>query len=170
MSNLNEQIDLLTAALKENTAAIREILAAGIVPANVVPITETAKAPAKGKAKAAPIPEPTPEPEAPAAEELEKPTKVAVTAPKESEFHDPLDPATVVVVQGSTVDPEAVIAEITDTWKKMLTEADADRKNVLKEEFPKLRTKWGLKDGEKLITIASTPENLVGLLNDIKSL
>lgn len=169
----------LKTSLDANTAALREVLAAGL-PSNVTPITEAPK-PAKKQAKSAPAPTPAvePEPETPAAVEpepetpvVEKPTKVAVDTPKEEEFSDPLDKDTTVVVKGSAPAPTAdeIIVQITDTWKSMLTAADAERKNLLKDKFPELRAKWGLAEGAKLATLADRPENLVGLLEDIKAL
>lgn len=168
---LETKIELLTAAITENTAALREILSAGATTPVVTEPVKPAAAP-KGKAKAAPAPEPEPAP-APVEEPVtERPTKVAASAPAEEEFSDPLDPDTKVVVKGSTpaIDPDAVIAEITETWKGMLSAADADRKTLLKDKFPELRTKWGLADGAKLISLSDRPENLVGLLGDIKAL
>ena len=165
---LETKIEALTAAIEANTAALQAVLAAGAAPSNVVPI-ETPK-PAKGKAKAAPAPEPE---DAPIAAE-DKPTKVSVAAPAEEEFSDPLDPETKVVIKGDPpapkIDAEKTIAEITETWKTMLTAADAERKTMLKDAFPGLRQKWGLAEGAKLSTLTPTPEKLVGLLEDIKAL
>lgn len=159
-----------TAALIENTKALREVLAAGI-PTNVVPITEAPKEkPAKSKAKAAAVVVTEPEPE------IEKPTKVAVEATKEEEFSDPLDKTIEVVSKGSPapekpeIDVDSVIAKCIDVFKTKMTEAEGERKNQLKDEFPKLRAKWGLAEGAKLITLADRPENLVGLLKDIEAL
>jgi hypothetical protein len=161
---LETKIEALTAAIEANTAALQAVLAAGAAPSNVVPI-ETPKA-AKGKAKAAPAPEPE---DAPVAAE-DRPTKVAVTETKAEEFSDPLDPDTTVVVPGTKIDADETISLITDTWKSMLTAADADRKTMLKDAYPGLRSKWGLAEGAKLSTLAGTPEKLVGLLEDIKAL
>lgn len=170
---LEQKIELLIAAVTENTAALREILSAGSVTTEA---PTKAPAPVK-KAKAAPAPEPEPElvPAADPVTDNERPTKVAAPAPAEDEFSDPLDPDTKVVVKGDPpapkINPESVIAEITETWKAMLTAADPDRKMELKNQFPALRTKWGLADPTaKLSSLAGTPEKLVGLLNDIKSL
>ena len=169
--SIEAQLASLEAALKENTAALNAVLAAGgSAPSNVVPITPEAPKPAKKNAKPAPEPAPTPEPEP----VTETPTKVAAPAPESDEFSDPLDPDTKVVVQGDPappkIDVDATIKEITDTWKAMLSEADADRKAMLKEKFPAIRTKWGLTADAKLISLAPTPEKLVGLLADIKAL
>ena len=169
--SLETQLASLEAAVIENTAALKAVLAAG----GASPAPEKPAAAPKGKAaKAAPAPAPEPEPAPAPVEEpvTERPTKVAAPAPAETEFSDPLDPDTTVVVQGTTpaIDPDAVIAQITDTWKAMLTAADADRKTMLKDKFPELRTKWGLAEGAKLISLAATPEKLVGLLEDIKTL
>jgi hypothetical protein len=165
--NIEELIAANTAALTENTAALKAVLAAGGAPTNVVPIAETPKPKAGRPAKAAPAPEPE---EAPIPES-DRPTKVPVTETKAEEFSDPLDPSTTVVVPGTvTIDPDKMISEITETWKTMLTAADADRKTLLKDKFPELRTKWGLAEGAKLSTIRDTPEKLVGLLEDIKAL
>lgn len=175
--SIENQLSELIAELKNNTAALREILDAGSVS---VPAAETpaAKAPAKKQAKVKLEPEVTAEPE-PAAEEPAPepeltPTKVlGDDRPQATEFNDPLDPGgTVVVVQGDPepekIDVDAVISQITETWKQKLTAADADEKVRLKELFPTLRTKWGLNDGDKLITLKDTPEKLVGLLDDVK--
>lgn len=168
-----------TAALIANTAALKEVLSAAVMPRTAAEAAaEQAKAaPAKktAKTKAAPLTVVEPdEPETPAEPEVEKPTKVEVNAPAEEEFSDPLDPDTKVVVKGTPapakIDPDAVITQITDAWKALHGAADAARKLELKEVFPTLRTKWGLKDGEKLSVLASTPEKLVGLLEDIQAL
>lgn len=169
MSIENHLIELI-AELKNNTAALREILDAGSVAETPAP-----KAPAKKQARVkpepAPEPEPTPEPEP----EL-TPTKVpGDDRPQATEFNDPLDPGgTTVVVKGDPepdkVDAESVIEEITTLWKQKLTAADADEKVRLKDAFPTLRSKWGLKDGDKLISLKDKPENLVGLLEDIKKI
>lgn len=181
---IEEKLDLLiaainadTAAINANTAALNEILSAGAATPNPAP--QAPKAPAKGKAKAAPAPATEPAPETakePEAEEpvTETPTKVPVSAPPETEFSDPLDPDTKVVVQGdppaAKIDPNAVITQITDSWKAIMVASDAERKGFLKTEFPKLRAKWGLGPDDKLISLAGQPEKLVGLLGDIKSL
>jgi len=161
-----------TAAIITNTAALREILAAGgVTPSNVVPITETPKPAAAPKSKAKAAPTPAPEP---VVEETEVPTKVAAPAPKETEFSDPLDKDIVVVDPGTPepakIDVDAVIAECVETFKAKMVAADAERKAALKDAFPKLRSKWGLVGDAKLITLAPTPEKLVGLLEDIKAL
>ena len=186
--SLETQIDVLVTAITENTAALNAILAAGATPSNVVSITETpkqdkapkltkaeqkqldeasARAQAKADAeKAAPKTEPV--------EETEVPTKVAAPAPKETEFSDPLDKDIVVVDPGTPepakIDVDAVIAECVETFKAKMVAADAERKAALKDAFPKLRSKWGLVGDAKLITLAPTPEKLVGLLEDIKAL
>lgn len=160
----------LIAAIKDNTAALREVLAAGI-PTNVVPITTETPKPAaapKGKAKAAP------EPEAPA--ETERPTKVAVETPAAEEFSDPLDPSTKVVVKGDPapekIDVDAVIKDCVESFKAHMTAAsdDPERKAFLKDQFPLLREKYGMKPDDKLVVLSPTPEKLVGLLADIKAL
>jgi len=159
----------LIAAQKENTAALNAVLgASGSTPSNVVPITAEAPKPAKKVAKTTPAATPEPEPV------TETPTKVDAPAPESDEFSDPLDPDTKVVVQGdpapSKIDVDATIKEITDTWKEMLSGADAERKAMLKDKFPAIRAKWGLTADAKLISLAPTPEKLVGLLADIKAL
>lgn len=171
---IEDQLKQLTEAIVSLEASIREVLTAGAVtPTNVTPITGTPKPAAapKGKAKAAAPAVVVTEPETPVEAE-ERPTKVAVETPKETEFSDPLDNKTVVVVQGSAPapTPDEIIVQITDTWKSLLTAADADRKNMLKDKFPELRAKWGLAEGAKLATLSDRPENLTGLLEDIKAL
>ncbi len=167
--SLETELAANTAALNANTAALNAVLAAGgtAAPTNVVPITPPVK-PATKQAKTKAEPEPEPEPA------VEKPTKVAAPAPAEEEFSDPLDKGTVVVVQGTPapekLDVDALVNDITQAWKDKLASADAERKNVLKDKFPELRSKWGLADGAKLISLAETPENLVGLLGDIQAL
>lgn len=162
-----------TAAIEANTEALKAVLAAGGItaPSNVVPIIfETLKPAAKATGKAAkPTSAPEPEPV------VERPTKVS--APAESTAPDPLDPETKVVVQGtetpkSEIDVDATIQEIVDTFKAKMTAANDDpaRKAEIKDAFPKLRSKWGLVADAKLITLAPTPEKLVGLLGDIEAL
>jgi hypothetical protein len=171
-----------TAALEANTAVLREILAAGgcATPTNVVPLAETPK-PAKkaAKAEAKPVePEPTPEPEqeeptpANPVDDVLPMTKVAVAGavvgddrPEVEEFSDPLD-----APKEASQTPEEIIGKITETWKAMLTKGDPERKIFLKDKFPELRAKWGLKEGDKLITLADKPQNLLGLLGDIEAL
>lgn len=170
---IEQQLSDLTAAITENTAVLREILAAGgVTPSNVVAIPTLAEVkPAKKTAKAAPTPAPEPEP---VVEETEVPTKVAAPAPKETEFSDPLDKGIEVVDPGTPepakIDVDATIAACVETFKAKMASADADRKTALKDAFPKLRSKWGLIGDAKLITLAPTPEKLVGLLGDIKAL
>lgn len=169
---LETEISLLRAAITENTAALREILSAGsTTPPNVVPISETPKAAKTTKAK------PAPEPATPApTEEPETPTKVAVAAAPAAEGLDPLDNSvTPCDAEGEPVAPPKLDApalknEIIETWKNMLTSADAERKVMLKDKFPELRAKWGLKPDDKLDALLGQPENLAGLLADIKSL
>ena len=166
-----------TAALEANTEALNKVLAAsGTVPTNVVPITATTEAPKKPatkQAKQAPAAAPTPEPE-PAV--TETPTKVAVAASESDEFSDPLDPETTVVPGTGTpepmkIDTDAVIAQCVETFKGKMLAADAPTKAKLKDvDFPALRAKYGLADGDKLITLAPTPEKLVALLADIQAL
>lgn len=164
----------LTVAITENTAALREILAAGgVTPTNVVAITETPKPAAKKAAKAEALGNgkavKTAEPE-PAAE---TPTKVATPAVKETEFSDPLDPSTEVVTPGDpepVIDVEATIAACVETFKQKMLAADPARKAELKEQFPTLRSKWGLIGDAKLASLSGTPEKLVGLLADIEAL
>lgn len=161
-----------TAAIEANTEALKAVFTAGGItaPSNIVPITtETPKPAAKAAGKAKPAPETTPEPA------MERPTKVA--APAESTAPDPLDPKTVVVVQGTepekpVIDVDATIQQIVDTFKAKMTAANDDpaRKAEIKDAFPKLRSKWGLVADAKLITLAPTPEKLVGLLGDIEAL
>lgn len=172
-----------TAALEANTAVLREILAAGgcAAPTNVVPLAETPK-PAKkaAKAEAKPVepepetipetePEPTP---ANPVDDVLPMTKVTVAGatvgddrPEVEEFSDPLD-----TPKEASQTPEEIIGRITETWKAMLTKGDAERKTFLKDKFPELRKKWGLKEGDKLITLADKPQNLLGLLGDIEAL
>ena len=171
--SIEAQLASLEAALKENTAALNAVLAAGgSSPSNVVAIISETTKPATKKAEPAPEPAPTPAPEPEPV--TETPTKVDAPAPESDEFSDPLDPDTKVVVQGDPappkIDVDATIKEITDTWKTMLSEADADRKAMLKDKFPAIRAKWGLAADAKLISLAPTPEKLVGLLADIKAL
>lgn len=180
---IEDQIAKLTEAIEANTAVLREILAAGgcSTSTNVIPLAEAAPKPQGKKSKAAPVePEPTPGPEpTPAAAEQEiseetVPTKVVTTEsgddrPQVDEFVDPLDtpPAPPKEAQ---VSPEEIISRITETWKTMLTGADPATKIELKDAFPQLREKWGLKEGEKLATLSDKPENLLGLLRDIEAL
>lgn len=171
---IEELIAANTAALIENTAALREVLAAGgAAPTNVVPIAETPKpAGKKTPAKA----EPKPEPAAEEPVETERPTKVEVTEKAAEEFSDPLDKDTTVVIKGDPappkIDVDATIKECVDGFKAKMVEAadDAERKAFLKDQFEALRKKWDLAPGAKLITLAPTPEKLVGLLEDIKAL
>lgn len=148
--SLENQIELLCAAMKENNSLLREVLAAGgVTPTNVVAITEAPKPAKKQKTEKPPVVEP-------------EPAAVVETEP-EPEIVAEETPAT-------TLDPEALIAEITDLWKTKLTNADPGRKMTLKEKFPELRAKWGLAADAKLITLSPTPEKLAGLLADIKTL
>jgi hypothetical protein len=166
---LEQKLELLTAAIEANTKALNEILSAG----SVTTTPEPAKPAAKGKAKAAPAPEPEPEPAAEEETPVERPTKVAVSAPKEDEFSDPLDSETTVVVKGTkpAIDTDAVIKDCVESFKAKMVEAtDAERKSFLKDQFVVLRDKYGLEADAKLITLAPTPEKLVGLLADIKAL
>lgn len=160
---LEDELKKLTAALEENTAALRETLAAAGCASTPDP---TPKKPGKKQAKAK---EPEPEPEkaeeeAPAAEDTKH--ESGDDRPQMAEFEDPIDTPT----QPTGPNAEAVITEITETWKAKMLAADADGKAALKEEFPKLREKWGLKPDDKLIALKDKPENLVGLLDDIKAL
>lgn len=115
-----------TAAIEANTEALKAVFTAGGItaPSNIVPITtETPKPAAKAAGKAKPAPETTPEPA------MERPTKVA--APAESTAPDPLDPKTVVVVQGTepekpVIDVDATIQQIVDTFKAKMTAANDD--------------------------------------------
>ena len=173
--SIEAQLSDLKAAITENTAALREILAAGGVPTNVVPITpeapKPAAAPAKKAAKEKPAPEPTPEPTP--EPEIERPTKVAVSTPAEDEFSDPLDPETTVVpgTAPAKIDTDAVINDCVETFKAKMSAADPAGKAKLKDvTFPALREKYGLATGDKLITLSPTPEKLVALLADIKAL
>lgn len=175
--SIEAQLSDLKAAITENTAALREILAAGGVPANVVPIaTESPKKPAtkQAKTKETPAPEPTPEP-APEPE-TDRPTKVAVSTPAEDEFSDPLDPETTVVPGTGSPEPEkidvdAVIKDCIEIFKGKMTAADPAAKAKLKDvTFPALREKYGLKPDDKLVVLTPTPEKLVALLADIKAL
>ena len=162
---IESKIDQLIASLDANTQALRDILSAG----STAPTSEPAKVAKKQAKTKLEVVEPEP-----AAEET--PTKVEVAAAPVAEGLDPLDKSTTPCdaegepVAPKKVDPNAVITEITETWKSMLTSADADRKVMLKDKFPELREKWGLKEGDKLVTLAPTPEKLVGLLADIKKL
>lgn len=167
--SLEDELKKLTAAVEENTAVLRQTLAASGATATQAPAPEPAKKKAKSK-KADPAPEPEPE-----ISDETTPTKVGQAKhesgddrPEEAEFEDPLD--TPAKPSTPSVDPEAVIGEITETWKGMLVSADADGKAKLKEAFPKLRSKWGLEPDDKLIALKDKPENLVGLLNDIKAI
>lgn len=172
---LEDELKKLTAALEENTAALRETLAAAGCASTPDP---TPKKPGKKQAKAK---EPEPEPEkaeeeapesepekaeeeAPAAEDTKH--ESGDDRPQMAEFEDPIDTPT----QPTGPNAEAVITEITETWKAKMLAADADGKAALKEEFPKLREKWGLGPDDKLIALKDKPENLVGLLDDIKAL
>lgn len=163
----------LIAELKNNTAALREVIDAGAVPSNVVAITETPKPVAKKQAKVKtpePVTEPEPEPvtEPEPTPVTETPTKVPATGPAPTEFSDPLDKSTVVVVQGDPeVDVSALITQITETFSAALK---TDRRQAAKDAFPILRAKWGMQPDDKLIALASTPEKLIGLLEDIKAL
>ena len=166
-----------TAAIITNTAALREILAAGgVTPSNVVPMTTEAptkpaakasakagKAEALGNGKAVKTTDPEPE----------TPTKVPTPAAKETEFSDPLDPETEVVTPGDpepVIDVDATIAKITELFKAKLAGCDDAGKAKIKTIYPSLREKWGLAPDAKLASIAGTPEKLVGLLADIEAL
>lgn len=159
--SLENKIDLLCAAITENTSVLREVLAAGgdtKVVHTITPVVETPK-PAKKKAeKVEPVAVVEVEPEQEPAAEMEVP--VVEETPEQ-------EPAT---EETPALDPEALITQITDLWRTKLTEADPGRKMTLKEKFPELRAKWGLAADAKLITLAPTPEKLAGLLADIKAL
>lgn len=182
---LEDQIAKLIVAIEANTAALQatpSTLVSFETGRDISSTPEAQKAPIKIKkgSKPEPVNEPAPETEtAPAAAEPEiseetVPTKV-VTAesgddrPQVDEFVDPLDtPPT--PPKEAQVSPEEIIGRITETWKTMLTTAEPARKTELKDAFPQLREKWGLKEGEKLATLSDKPENLLGLLRDIEAL
>jgi hypothetical protein len=151
---IEQTLAALTAAITENTAALREVLAASGAPTNVTPIQDAPKAAKKKAEKVEPVKE---EPAA-----VVEPEPVAEETPEPETTPEP-EPE-------NTLDPEALIAQITDAWKATLTAADPERKVMLKAKFPELRAKWGLEADAKLITLSSTPEKLAGLLADIKSL
>lgn len=179
---LEDQIAKLIVAIEANTAALQatpSTLVAFETGRDISSAPEVLKAPIKIKkgSKPEPVNEPTPEPEPAAEQEISEetvPTKV-VTAesgddrPQAPEFVDPLDtPPT--PPKEAQVSPEEIIGRITETWKTMLTTAEPARKTELKDAFPQLREKWGLKEGEKLATLSDKPENLLGLLRDIEAL
>ena len=152
---IEETLNALRAAIETNTAVLREVLAAGGAPApsSVITMPESPK-PAKKKAeKVEPV------------TAVEEPVTVVEEAPDIELPESPEEPAT-----ETTLDPEALITQITDMWKTKLTNADPVSKMNLKDKFPELRAKWGLAADAKLITLAPTPEKLAGLLADIKDL
>jgi len=165
--NIETLIAENTAALKENTAVLREVLAAGGAPTNVTPITEAPK-PAKKKAEKV-----EPVKEEPAAVVEPEPEIVAEEAPDIVIPESPEEPPDHVFVakESSTPDPEALIASIIETFKAKMTSSDnAERKGFLKTQLPVLRAKWGLGPDDKLAVLTQTPEKLVVLLADIEAL
>lgn len=159
--NIETLIAENTAALKENTAVLREVLAAGGAPTNVTPIQDARQSKSEPKeikdAKKK-------------AEKVEPTKEEPVAAEPEPVKEETPEPEPEPAAAAETLDPESLIAQITDAWKATLTAADPERKVMLKAKFPELRSKWGLEADAKLITLALTPEKLAGLLADIKSL
>lgn len=163
MNNIQDQLDSLVKAITENTSALREVFAVAAL-ANVVSITETPKLAKLAKSKPVVIPEPEPV--------AETPTEVDVTVTASDEFNDPLDPETKVVPGTGTpaIDANAVIADCIEIFKTKMAGADDAKKAELKEQFPTLRAKYGLKPDDKLAVLIPTPEKLVELLREIKAL
>jgi hypothetical protein len=184
---IEETLNALRAAITENTAVLREVLAASGAPANVVPMPEAPKPAKKQKVEKPPVVESEPpvvesepsvvEPEPVAVVEPEpvavvEPEPVAVVEPEPPvvEPEPPVVESEPVTEEPTTFNPEALITQVTEAWKAQLTAADPERKVMLKDKFPELRAKWGLAPDDKLITLTPTPEKLAGLLADIKEL
>jgi hypothetical protein len=195
---IEETLNALRAAIETNTAALREVLAAGGAPTNVVPITEAPKPAKKQKVEKPSVVEPTtldheeiqrgildmcrnpqhvvePEPMlSEAAEKIIKDASDKITAEKVAIVNAAAEKIVsercTVTEEPTRLNPVLLITQISDAWKAQLTAADPERKVMLKDKFPELRAKWGLAPDDKLITLIPTPEKLAGLLADITEL
>jgi len=134
---LEHQIAELTQAVKENTAALREILSVG---ATTAADTLVPAAPKKRAAKLAVV-EPEPEPECPA--------PVAEETPEENGGSD-LDIEPAEEDCGGTVEaapevPDLPVAELRNSLKESIKgKLLADTEGVIKPIFDALRAKYGV--------------------------
>ena len=165
---IEETLKLLTEALNENTAAIKQHIAA----------LGTAEKPAPKKPAAKPpvvLPDPEPEPEAPtaeepAAEEVEEtlvPTKVAVKTKASDTPNVPAmrQPDAGQPEAGEHVDVDEVIAQINSTVKsKLLKAADPE---PLKTKWATIRKAYGV---DRIADLRGNPAALLKALAQAKAL
>lgn len=169
----------LTAALKENTAALRDVLAASSADVKVVHTITPAPAPEpakKGKAaKAAPAPveqaAPAPAPEETPAEATTPepepdltPTKVPTAPAKDDTPHVPAPVAPGQPEAGEHVDVDEVLAQITSTLKKKMVDGDA---KAVQDAFVVIRKGYNV---ERINELRSQPAKLLEVLRKTQAL
>lgn len=181
--SIENQLTELTAAIKENTAVLRDVLAAS---SNAAPAPAPAPEPAKRtRAKAEPAPAPveespdleastasnegggsdeSPEIDPPNEPEPETTTRVPAKSTKGDTPHVPAPTTPGQPAAGEFVDVDEVIAEIQKTVTAKLMEGDT---TALKEKWASIRKGYGV---DRISELRGQPAKLVEALAKAKAL
>lgn len=156
--SIESHLTALTDAIKENTAVLKQVLAAGNATTGTPAPVETPVPVKKTKATPAPVPTPEPEPEIAVV-----PTKVAPAAaapadtPHVAARQEPGHPDA-----GEHIDVDEVLAQINEIVKSKIAGNDAK-----KQEWVNVRTAMGV---ERISDLKPFPDRLMQALAAAKKL
>ena len=165
--NIDQRLEDLITAINENTAALRDVLASGTAPTNVVPIAaeKLAEKPAKPAKASKPTPATAPVAEVAPDEEEETPTPTPTPAAKATDTpHVPAPSAPGQPAAGEYVDVDEVISKIQATVKAKLMKGDTEQ---LKKDWETIRKSYGV---DRITELRNDPAKLLDALKKAEAL